>query len=85
MIVSWDHKGLSKAGIQPAHAKKLSRQLYALDSATNAEQLNVPGWRLHSLTGDRNGYWSLTVSGNWRVTFRFVGENAYVVNYEDYH
>lgn len=47
--------------------------------------MNLPGLRLHELSGNRAGIWSIAVGGNWRVTFRFVGEDAEVVNYEDYH
>lgn len=92
MIVSWEHKGLqrffetgSKAGIQPAHEKRLRRQLYALNNAKTVDALNVPGWRLHSLLGDRQEYWFLTVSGNCCITFKFIDTDVYVVNYEDYH
>ena len=47
--------------------------------------MNLPGYRLHKLTGDRKEIWSLTVSGNWRITFYFEGQDAYLVDYEDYH
>ena len=47
--------------------------------------MNLPGLHLHQLSGKRGGVWSVWVSGNWRVTFRFVGEHAEIVNYEDYH
>ena len=49
------------------------------------DALNVPGWRLHSLLGDRQEYWFLTVSGNCCITFKFIDTDVYVVNYEDYH
>ena len=60
-------------------------QLAALDTARNIDDLNLPGYRLHSLKGNRKGIWSITVSGNWRITFEFDEGNAYIVNYEDYH
>ncbi|WP_282164107.1 type II toxin-antitoxin system RelE/ParE family toxin [Turicimonas muris] len=92
MIKSWSHKGLkkffetgSKAGIQPKHADRLSELFLALDSAIEVQQLNLPGYRLHSLTGDREETWSLTVSGGWRITFEFRNGDAYITNYEDYH
>lgn len=92
MIKSFRHKGLegffttgSIRGIQAAHGKKLRMQLAALDTATVIEDMNVPGYRLHSLKGGRKGVWSITVNGNWRVTFEFTGGDAYIVNYEDYH
>jgi proteic killer suppression protein len=92
MIKSFRHAGLekffmtgSKAGIQPAHAVKLSIQLYALDAAKSPSDLNAPGWRLHPLKGDLKGHWSIRVNGNWRLTFRFQGEDAILVDYQDYH
>ena len=92
MIKSFKHKGLedffnssSTWGIQSAHAKKLRMQLAALDTATLIEDMNIPGYRLHPLKGDRMGLWSITVNGNWRITFEFIDGNAYIVNYEDYH
>lgn len=92
MIKRWFHRGLqeffetgSKAGIQPKHADRLSEILFALDSARDVHQLNLPGYRLHSLTGDRRGVWSLTVSGGWHITFKFRGGDAYITDYEDYY
>ncbi len=92
MIKSFAHKGLeaffltgSKKGIQPAHAAKLSLQLAALNQAKAPQDLNAPGWRLHDLKGDLRGYHSLTVNGNWRIVFRFVGTDAELVDYLDYH
>ncbi len=92
MIRSFAHKGLeqlfargSKAGIQPAHAARLRRQLAQLDQATAPQDMNLPGWRLHPLKGDLAGHWSVWVSGHWRLTFRFAGADAEVVDYQDYH
>ena len=92
MIKSFEHKGLqaffetgSKAGIQPHHAPKLARQLARLHTAKAAEDMNLPGWRLHSLQGDLAGHFSVTVNGNWRLTFEFRDGQAYVLDYEDYH
>lgn len=92
MIKSFEHKGLeaffetgSKAGIQPHHADRLKRQLARLDVAKNAADMNVPGWRLHPLTGKLAGHYSITVNGNWRLTFKFEGDDAVLVDYQDYH
>jgi len=60
-------------------------QLSALDTAQTIEDIDIPGYRLHSLKGSRKGLWSITVNGNWRVTFEFTDGNAYIVNCEDYH
>lgn len=92
MIKSFKHKGLerfyrtgSTAGIQPSHRNKLRLILSNLDQAWSADDMDLPGLNLHALKGDRKGIWSVTVNGNWRVTFRFSGHDAEVVNYEDYH
>jgi proteic killer suppression protein len=92
VIKSFRHKGIesffrdgSKAGIQPKHADKLRNQLFALDNAKRAEDMNAPGWRLHRLRGDLAGHWSVDVSGNWRLTFAFEGDDAILVDYQDYH
>jgi proteic killer suppression protein len=92
MIKSFAHKGLeayfqtgSKKGIQAKHESKLRMQLAALDTAFTADDMDIPGWRLHALKGDRSGLMAISVSGNWRITFRFEDGNAHVVNYEDYH
>ena len=92
MIRSFKHKGLarffetgSKAGIQAQHAERLRLILAQLNAAAAPDDLGLPGLRLHPLRGDRKGTWSVWVSGNWRVTFKFVGKDAEVVDYEDYH
>ncbi len=92
MIKSFKHKGLenffntgSTRGIQAKHANKLRMQLAALDTASSIDDLDIPGYRLHVLKGDKKGTWSITVSGNWRVTFKFTDGNVNIVNYEDYH
>ncbi|CAA0110051.1 Endoribonuclease HigB [Zhongshania aliphaticivorans] len=92
MIRSFKHKGLAKffksgstAGIQAAHAKKLRLILGRLNVALDAKDMDLPGLRLHELSGNRVDIWSVTVSGNWRVTFRFEDGDAEIVNYEDYH
>lgn len=92
MIKSFRHKGLeafflrgTKAGIQPAHAPKLSRQLAHLDGAEAASDMNVPGWRLHALRGELAGQWAVSVSGNWRLVFSFEQGNVVLIDYLDYH
>jgi proteic killer suppression protein len=92
MIKSFAHKGLerffktgSKSGIRPDHAVKLARQLAILNVVSKPEQMNFPGWGLHPLKGDLADHWAVWVNANWRVTFRFVGEDAEIVDYQDYH
>jgi len=92
MIKSFKHKGLEKfyesgstRGIQANHAKKLRMQLAALETAQSIDDMDIPGYRLHQLTGDRRGVWSITVNANWRLTFEFEEGNVYILNYEDYH
>ena len=92
MIKSFQHKGLqaffekgSKAGIQPHPAPRLSRQLVRLDVAKVPEDMNVPGWKLHGLSGNLAGHYSVTVNGNWRLTFKFEDGDAILVDYQDYH
>jgi len=92
MIRSYRHRGLrkfagtgSKAGIQPNHALRLRRLLTALDVAIRPEDMDAPGYDLHPLKGDLAGHWSVSVSGNWRLTFAFAGEDAVAVDYQDYH
>jgi len=83
--LKWYYETGSVAGIQPSHTKKLRLQLTALDTATCINDMDIPGFKLHPLKGDRKDIWSIEVSGNWRVTFQFKDGNAYILNYEDYH
>ncbi len=92
MIKSFRHKGLERffrksdvRGIQTQHAGRIQRLLDILDVADSPEKLNIPGLFLHPLKGERKGEWAMTVSGNWRITFRFDGEDVIVVHLEDYH
>jgi proteic killer suppression protein len=92
VIRSFRHKGLerffrsgSKAGVRAAHAPRLARQLARLDAARRPEDMAVPGWELHALKGDVAGHWAVAVSGNWRVVFAFEGEDAVLIDYQDYH
>lgn len=75
----------SKAGIQAEHATRLRFQLFALDNAKGPGDLNAPGWKLHPLVGALKDHWAVSVSGNWRLTFKFEGEDAILVDYQDYH
>jgi proteic killer suppression protein len=92
MILSFRHKGLerffttgSKAKIKAELAPKLEVQLSTLDAANDVRQMSIPGWELHPLQGDLAGYWAVKVNKNWRLTFRFIGEDAEVVDLQDYH
>ena len=92
MIKSFEHKGLkefyekgSKRGIQPDHAPKLARMLDRLDASIKPQDMNLPGYDLHQLKGNKKRMWSVSVSGNWRMTFYFIDQDAYLVDYLDYH
>jgi proteic killer suppression protein len=92
MILGFRHNGLerfcqsgSKAGIQPKHAKRLRLQLGQLDAAGGPADMDRPGWRLHPLKGELSGHWAVWVDENWRLTFKFEGTDAVLVDYRDYH
>lgn len=92
MIRNFRHKGLekfflegTKSGIQDAHAGRLRIVLGRLNASTGPSDMKLPGLFLHELSGKKKGVWSVRVSGNWRVTFRFEGRDAIDVDYEDYH
>ena len=92
MVKSFRHKGLrqffesgSLAGIQPHHARRLRMQLAALDTGQSIQDIDIPGFRLHPLTGGDRGRWSIWVNGNWRLTFEFRDGDAYILDYEDDH
>lgn len=92
MIKSFRHRGLerffksgSRAGIQAQHAERLRIQLTALAHATSTKDMNAPGWGLHKLRGNLARFYSISVSGNWRLVFRFEGTDAVDVDYLDYH
>jgi proteic killer suppression protein len=92
MIKSFRHKGIqqffeagSKAGIQAKHEKRLRLMLSRLDDARGSKDMDAPGWKLHSLKGDLAGHWAVWVDENWRLTFTFEGEDAILVDYQDYH
>ena len=92
MIKSFKHKGLKLywehddwRGIQHQHARKLKLILDLLDAATIVDDVDFPGSRLHLLEPKKDNIWSVTVSGNWRIVFKFENNNAYIVDYKDYH
>jgi proteic killer suppression protein len=91
VIASFRHKGLrlfwetgSTRGIRAEHSKKLNLILDSLSVASGPEDLTQAYFRLHPLKGERLGFWSIWVNGNWRVTFRFVQADIELVDYEDY-
>ncbi len=92
MIRDVRHKGLDRffrksdrRGIDAKHADRIRRVLDLLDVVARAEDMAIPGYAFHPLKGDRKGTYSVSVSGNWRITFRFVDGDAIDVNLEDYH
>ena len=92
MIKSFRHKGLKlffltgkETGIIRAHAAKLRHILVRLALCTDPQQMDLPGLRLHRLKGKEKGFYALTISGNWRVIFKFDGQDVTDVNYLDYH
>jgi proteic killer suppression protein len=92
VIRGFRHKGLarffetgSKSGVQAQHAARLRLILGRLSAATSPGDMALPGLDLHPLKGERKGDWAVSVSGHWRVTFRFVAKDADAVDYEDYH
>lgn len=92
MILNFRHKGLERffsrsdyRGIPAQHAARLERLLDRLDAALKPDDMSLPGYRFHPLKGERKGIYAVSVSGNWRLTFRFVGEDAADIDLEDYH
>jgi proteic killer suppression protein len=92
MIESFKHKGLKKffekgdsSKIHQAHTRRLQLILTLLHGATDIRDMNFPGSNLHKLSGDKKDFWAVSVSGNWRVIFRFEDGDAYDVDYLDYH
>lgn len=92
MIKSWKHKGLklfyetgSLKGIQSKHQVRLTIILQRLDAAIKFDDLDLPGMKFHKLKGNRKGYYSVAVNGNWRVIYKFEGNHAVLIDYLDYH
>jgi proteic killer suppression protein len=92
MIIQFGHKGLERLfasgdtrGVNAQQIKRLRRLLASLSTATSPQNMNFAGYQLHRLVGERKGEWAVSVSGNWRLVFRFDGENATDVDLVDYH
>ncbi|MFZ3265793.1 MAG: type II toxin-antitoxin system mRNA interferase toxin, RelE/StbE family [Terriglobales bacterium] len=92
MIRSFKHRGLKRLyeeddrrGIRPDLTKTVQEILTVMDDAVSPQELNLPGYRLHPLKGDLKGFWSVTVRANWRIVFRFEGNDAFDVELIDYH
>ena len=92
MIRAFKHNGLEKffltgrtSGIRADHARRLRLILARLSASQRPSDMALPGLRLHPLKGNMKGYFAVSVSGNWRVVFRFEGQDAIDVDYVDYH
>ena len=92
MIKNFRHKGLRElfedgktARINPAIQRRVERILAPLDRIKDVRELDHPAYRLHKLAGDLKGFWSVSVSGNWRIIFRYENQNVYDVDFLDYH
>ena len=92
MIKSFKHKGLriffesgNSSKINPEHQKRLRLILTILNAAKDIKDINFPGSGLHQLKGELKGYWSISVSGNWRIIFRFTDSEVSDIDYKDYH
>ncbi len=92
MITSIKHRGLrllyergDRSGVGANLRDRVERILLVLDQAETLEEMNIPGFRLHPLTGNRQDVWSIRVTGNWRITFSFAAGNVFDVDLEDYH
>jgi len=92
MITGFRHKGLKRLfenddrrGVNAQHAERIENILGLLDAAARIEDMNIPTFRLHPLTGDLKGFWAVTVRANWRIVFRFEDGNAFDVDLIDYH
>lgn len=92
MIRSFRHKGLKRLyeaadsrGVVQQHAQKLRDILARLDASLGAADMDLPGFRLHRLRGELEGFWAVTVRANWRVIFRFKESDVFDVDYVDYH
>jgi proteic killer suppression protein len=92
MIRSFRHRGLKRLyekgdrrSLPPESVEKIERILARLDEADEVSKMDLPGYHLHPLTGDRAGFWAVTVRANWRIIFRFADGYADDVDYVDYH
>jgi proteic killer suppression protein len=92
MIITFKHKGLKrfyyddiKSGIKSEHINRIARILDRLDASVSPQDMDLPGFKLHELKGKEKGTWSVWISGNWRVTFKFKGADVIDVDYCGYH
>ncbi|MHB8472251.1 MAG: type II toxin-antitoxin system RelE/ParE family toxin [Gammaproteobacteria bacterium] len=92
MIQSFRHKNLQRLyekadrkGLSADMVPKIDRIIARLDVATGPDMMNVPGLKLHRLKGELKGFWSVWVTGNWRIVFRFEGSHVFDVDLVDYH
>jgi len=92
VIENFKHKGLARffedndrRKLPASQIEKIGRILARLNEALTVQDMGLPGYRLHPLKGEMSRFWSVTVSGNWRITFRFENGNAYDVDLVDYH
>jgi proteic killer suppression protein len=92
VIRSFRHRGLRRLyedddwrGLNARHVERIRRVLTYLDQASIPQDVDLPGWRLHPLKGERTGLWSVTINGNWRIVFRFENGDVTDVDYLDYH
>lgn len=92
MTLIFSHKGLRSlyfdgkhSGISPSHSAKINRILAKLSVAVKPSDMNVPGWSLHPLRDDLLGYWSVRIETNWRIIFKFDGDDIVNIDYRDYH
>ena len=92
MIRGFKHRGLKRLheqgntrGVGSQHVDRIRRILFHLDTASEIKDINAPGYGLHPLKGKRRGQWAVSVSGNWRITFRFEDGDCFDVDYVDYH
>ena len=92
MIKSFKHKGLeeffyteNKKGIKPEHANRLERILDRLNASNDIKDMNYPGSFLHQLSGDKKGQHAVKIFGNWRIFFKFMDGDVYIIDYDEYH
>jgi proteic killer suppression protein len=92
MILRFRHRGLRRLfedddprGVRADQVERIKRVFIYLDRAEEPNDMNLPGWRLHPLKGELAGFWSVTVTANWRIIWRFKGRNVTDVDYVDYH
>lgn len=92
MIDGFKHKGIKnlyekgdRSQIRPDLVGKVEQILTVLDAANSPQALDLPGYRLHPLKGDRKGFWAVTVRANWRIIFRFEHGDVFDVELIDYH